>query len=67
MHGKFFTQQGTVPGVDLTQSHMWLQQACLHCKTEATICAAQDQAMATNFICHNIYKQAVKSYAAYGA
>eukprot|EP00957_Ditylum_brightwellii_P039377 2978291-Ditylum_brightwellii.AAC.1 len=43
MHGKFFTQQGKVPGVDLTQSHIWLWQAGLCCKTEAAIYTAQDQ------------------------
>eukprot|EP00957_Ditylum_brightwellii_P048736 3697702-Ditylum_brightwellii.AAC.1 len=30
MPGKFFVQQGGVPGVDLAQSHMWLCQAGLH-------------------------------------
>eukprot|EP00957_Ditylum_brightwellii_P200189 15260405-Ditylum_brightwellii.AAC.2 len=54
MHGKFFTQQEEVLGVDITQSHMWLQQSGLCCKTEADICAAQNQAMATNFIHHSI-------------
>eukprot|EP00957_Ditylum_brightwellii_P122840 9367115-Ditylum_brightwellii.AAC.1 len=49
MHGKFFTQQKEVPGVDLDQSHMRLRQAGLRGETEAALCAAQDQAMATNF------------------
>eukprot|EP00957_Ditylum_brightwellii_P085102 6470310-Ditylum_brightwellii.AAC.1 len=59
MHGKFFTQQKEVLGVDLDQSHLWLHQAGLRGETEAVLCAAQDQAMATNFVCHEIYKQAV--------
>eukprot|EP00957_Ditylum_brightwellii_P034807 2637676-Ditylum_brightwellii.AAC.1 len=59
MHGKFFVQQREVPGVDLDQSHMWLCQAGLQGETEAALCTVQDQAMATNFICHKIYKQEV--------
>eukprot|EP00957_Ditylum_brightwellii_P078260 5950370-Ditylum_brightwellii.AAC.1 len=58
MHGKFFVKQWEVLGVDLDQSHMWLCQADLCGEAEAALCAAQDQAMATNFICHKIYKQA---------
>eukprot|EP00957_Ditylum_brightwellii_P174871 13315117-Ditylum_brightwellii.AAC.1 len=60
MYGKFFTQQKEVPGVDLDQSHMWLCQAGLRGKTEAALCTAQDQAMATNFVRHKIYKKAHK-------
>eukprot|EP00957_Ditylum_brightwellii_P098462 7501476-Ditylum_brightwellii.AAC.1 len=60
MHGKFFIQQEEMPGFDLAQSHMWLHQAGLRRKTEASLCAAQDQAMAINYIFHEIYKQAVK-------
>eukprot|EP00957_Ditylum_brightwellii_P153400 11675632-Ditylum_brightwellii.AAC.1 len=59
MHGTFFIQQKEVPGIDLDQSHMWLRQAGLRGEAEAALCAAQDQAMATNFVCHKIYKQAV--------
>eukprot|EP00957_Ditylum_brightwellii_P040948 3100488-Ditylum_brightwellii.AAC.1 len=59
MHGKFFTQQGEVPGVDLDQSHMWLCQAGLHGEVEAALCTAQDQTMATNYIRHKICKEAV--------
>eukprot|EP00957_Ditylum_brightwellii_P099050 7544667-Ditylum_brightwellii.AAC.1 len=59
MHGKFFAQQEEVPGVDLAQLHMWLRWAGLCRETEAALCAAQDQAMATNYICHEIYKQVV--------
>eukprot|EP00957_Ditylum_brightwellii_P083627 6356961-Ditylum_brightwellii.AAC.1 len=49
MHGNFFAQQKEVPGVDLDQSHMWLRRAGLRGETEAALCTAQDQAMATNF------------------
>eukprot|EP00957_Ditylum_brightwellii_P080639 6133377-Ditylum_brightwellii.AAC.1 len=38
---------------------MWLHQAGLQGETEAALCPAQDQATATNFVCHKIYKQAV--------
>eukprot|EP00957_Ditylum_brightwellii_P073929 5618008-Ditylum_brightwellii.AAC.1 len=59
MHGKLFVQQRDVPQVDLEQSHHWLQHASLRCETEVAICATQDQSMATNYICHTIYKQAI--------
>eukprot|EP00957_Ditylum_brightwellii_P108334 8264539-Ditylum_brightwellii.AAC.1 len=59
MHDKKFAQQKEVPGVDLGQSHMWLRQAHLRSETEAALCAAQDQAMTTNFVHHKIYKQEV--------
>eukprot|EP00957_Ditylum_brightwellii_P043709 3313901-Ditylum_brightwellii.AAC.1 len=59
MHGNFFAQQKEVLGVDLDQSHMWLRQAGLRGETEVALCSAQDQVMATNFVCHKIYKQAV--------
>eukprot|EP00957_Ditylum_brightwellii_P080483 6121993-Ditylum_brightwellii.AAC.1 len=59
MHGKFFVQQEEVPGVDLVQLHMWLCRAGLHGETEAALRAAQDQAMATNYVHHEIYKQVV--------
>eukprot|EP00957_Ditylum_brightwellii_P037474 2834154-Ditylum_brightwellii.AAC.1 len=59
MHGKFFAQQKYIPQVDLTQSHQWLKRACLNGETKTAICAAQDQAMTANLICHKIYKQAV--------
>eukprot|EP00957_Ditylum_brightwellii_P025255 1911743-Ditylum_brightwellii.AAC.1 len=57
MHGRLFIQQEEVPGVDLAQSHMWLHQAGLHGEPEAALFTTQDQAMATNYVCHEIYKQ----------
>eukprot|EP00957_Ditylum_brightwellii_P034430 2611720-Ditylum_brightwellii.AAC.1 len=59
MHDKFFMQRKEVLQVDLNQSRQWLRHENLRYKTEAAICAAQDQAMATNYICSTIYKQAV--------
>jgi hypothetical protein len=59
LHGKFFVQQADIPQVDLTLSHQWLQRAHLRAETEAAICAAQEQALATNYIRKNIFKQDV--------
>eukprot|EP00957_Ditylum_brightwellii_P012608 952995-Ditylum_brightwellii.AAC.1 len=59
MHRKFLAQQKETLQVDLDQLHHWLRHANLICETEAAICFAQDQAMATNYICITIYKHAV--------
>eukprot|EP00957_Ditylum_brightwellii_P069748 5296678-Ditylum_brightwellii.AAC.1 len=62
MHGKCFAQQKDTPQVDLAQSHKWLRRASLCGKPKAAICAAQDQDMVTNLICHIIYKQAMNPW-----
>eukprot|EP00957_Ditylum_brightwellii_P144721 11024557-Ditylum_brightwellii.AAC.1 len=59
LHGKFFKQQEEIPQIDLDKLHQWLWHAHLHPETEATICAAQEQTMATNYIRKMLFKQNV--------
>eukprot|EP00957_Ditylum_brightwellii_P118166 9012826-Ditylum_brightwellii.AAC.1 len=56
---KFFCQQAAIPQVDLEGSHYWLGCPQLRCKTEAFICAAQEQIVVTNLIRKDIFKQNV--------
>eukprot|EP00957_Ditylum_brightwellii_P208320 15356826-Ditylum_brightwellii.AAC.1 len=59
LHGKFFYQQAEILQVDLGQSYQWLHQAWLWSETKAAIYATQEQTMMMNYICKEIFKQAV--------
>jgi hypothetical protein len=56
IHGQFFTAQEQIEGVDLKMSHLWLQRAHLRFETEALVCAAQEQALPTNWMKAKIWK-----------
>ena len=59
IHGQFFTAQEQIEGVDLKMSHLWLQRAHLRFETEALVCAAQEQALPTNWMKAKIWKMGV--------
>ena len=48
VHGQYFKKQNETPEIDLKASHEWLEKAHLRFETESLICAAQEQALATN-------------------
>eukprot|EP00957_Ditylum_brightwellii_P206980 15350889-Ditylum_brightwellii.AAC.1 len=48
LHGLFFQEQAELVQVDLDKSHKWIWNAQLRGKMEAVLCAAQEQALATN-------------------
>ena len=57
MHGKFFVQQAEVPAVIPELCHDWLNTSHLRFETEACLCAAQEQALATRYIKAKIWKE----------
>mmetsp|Transcript_15362 Transcript_15362/g.22431 ORF Transcript_15362/g.22431 Transcript_15362/m.22431 type:complete len:143 (-) Transcript_15362:88-516(-) len=59
LHGIFFKEQREIPQVDLDQSWRWLRTSGLRYEAEAAICAAQEQALATNNIKKKIWKKDV--------
>eukprot|EP00957_Ditylum_brightwellii_P183160 13951127-Ditylum_brightwellii.AAC.1 len=59
LHGSWFCQQVEIPQIDINQSHIWLARADPRGETEALICAAQEQVLATNYVRNMIYKQPV--------
>jgi hypothetical protein len=61
LHGQFFKQQAEIPNADIDQSFRWTQGAHLRYETESLICAAQEQALATNHIKARIWKNGTNS------
>ena len=55
LHGQFFRQQDEIKTVSSLSSH-WLENSFLRFETESIICAAQEQALATNHIQAKIWK-----------
>ena len=49
IHGKFFNAQQNIPFADLNRSWSWLKKSYLRFETESLICAAQEQALMTNW------------------
>ena len=49
--------QKNTPEVDIEASHKWLEKAHLRFETESLLCAAQEQALATNNTKTNVWKQ----------
>ena len=56
LHGQFFQQQSEIPTIDSSLSVDWLENSHLRFETESLICAAQEQALATNHIKAKIWK-----------
>eukprot|EP00957_Ditylum_brightwellii_P015304 1152875-Ditylum_brightwellii.AAC.1 len=56
LHGLFFWEQAEVAQVDLERLHHWIRNVQLRGKTEAALYTAQEQVLATNNVCHKIYK-----------
>ena len=56
LHGEYFNLQENIPNVDLDLSNKWLDKSYLRSETESLICAAQEQALATNYISTKIWK-----------
>eukprot|EP00957_Ditylum_brightwellii_P200072 15251978-Ditylum_brightwellii.AAC.1 len=59
LHSKFFRKQAAILLVDLEGSHCWLRRMQLQCKTEAFICAVQEQTVVINYTRKEIFKQNV--------
>ena len=59
LHGDYFKRQEEVPNVDMCQSYGWLHgnNFQLRYETESLLCAAQEQALATKYVCSKIWKQ----------
>ena len=57
VHGQYFKMQKETPEVDMIASHSWLEKAHLRFETENLLCAAQEQALATNNAKTHIWKQ----------
>ena len=56
LHGNFFRARAAIPEVNTTESNQWLETAHLRFETESLICAAQEQALATNNIKAKVWK-----------
>ena len=56
LHGNFFRTRAAIPEVNTTESNQWLETAHLRFETESLICAAQEQALATNNIKAKVWK-----------
>ena len=57
VHGQYFKMQKETPEVDMIASRRWLEKAHLRFETESLLCAAQEQALATNNAKAHIWKQ----------
>ena len=55
LHGDYFKQQNSIPNIDLHSSRRWLNTPNLRFETESILCAAQEQALATNHIQSKIW------------
>ena len=49
MHGQYFREMEVTPNINLPLSRQWLEKPYLRYETESLICAAQEQALATNY------------------
>ena len=49
LYGKFFQLEQNIPSIHLSKSRLWLKQSYLRFETESLICAAQEQALLTNW------------------
>ena len=56
LHGEYFNQQKNIPNVHIELSNEWLEKTYLRYETESLICAAQEQALATNYVSSKIWK-----------
>ena len=52
IYGKFFRSQQDIPSIDLIKSRLWLKKSYLRFETESLLCAAQEQAIMTNWKKH---------------
>ena len=52
IYGKFFKSQQDTPTINLIKSNSWLKKSYLRFETESVICAAQEQALMTNWKKH---------------
>ena len=62
VHGQFFRQQYKLALIDIEVGHKWLHSAHLKFDTESLICAAQEQALATNVMKSNMRNQGGSSF-----
>jgi hypothetical protein len=56
LHGNYFDQQKAIVAVDPVASRDWLDIPHLRFETESLLCAAQEQALATNHVRTKIWK-----------
>jgi hypothetical protein len=56
LHGDYFRQQDKIATVNLPLSTEWLDIPYLRFETESLLCAAQEQALATNYVRAKIWK-----------
>ena len=49
MHGQYFDRMEKTPNINLVLSRRWIERPYLRYETESLICAAQEQALATNY------------------
>ena len=59
MHGQYFKMQNETPEINFSASHEWLEKAHLRFETESLICAAQEQALATNNTKTRVWKKEI--------
>lgn len=50
LHGNYFKNRNTIPTFNQTKSSRWLNAPFLRYETESLLCAAQEQALATNYL-----------------
>ena len=49
LHGQYFDRMEKTPNINLPLSRRWLEKPYLRFETESLLCAAQEQALATNY------------------
>ena len=56
MHGQWITERDGIASVDVVQSEKWLKYSHLTPETESVLVAAQEQALATNYVRNKLWK-----------
>ena len=56
MHGQWFRQRKEIATVDIEHSNHWLKYSHIRQETESLLCAAQEQALATNYVRNKLWK-----------
>ena len=57
MHGQWRKARDQIANIDVKNSELWLTKSNLRPETESLICSAQEQALATNYVRSEIWKQ----------